>query len=191
MFSLQFSYVQSLSCVRFFVTIDCCTPGFPVHHQLLELAPTHVHWVGDAIEPSHPLSSTSPAFSLSQHQGLFQWVSVFSCMCLYCCCGLCLPCRQVAFEGVTSMVMKPLADHSGHITEEGSMWDYKSWWGWSVWEGHNEDMMAGWPTEVGPKQSKVPHSSPVHGCTFCPSFQLWEPFSKALPQDSNVLWRCI
>ena len=49
------------------------TPGFPVHHQLPELAQTHVHWVCDAIQPSHLLSS--PAFNLSQHQGLFQWVS--------------------------------------------------------------------------------------------------------------------
>ena len=55
--------------------IDCSTPGLPVHHQVLELAQTHVHWVGDAIQPSHPLSSASPpAFSLSRHQGLFQWV---------------------------------------------------------------------------------------------------------------------
>ena len=51
-------------------------PGFPVHHQLLELAQTHVHQVSDTIQPSHPLSSPSPpAFNLSQHQGLFQWVS--------------------------------------------------------------------------------------------------------------------
>ena len=52
--------------------IDYSTPGFPVHHQTLELAQTHVHWVSDAIQPSHPLSfPSSPAFSLSQHQGLF------------------------------------------------------------------------------------------------------------------------
>ena len=52
------------------------TPGLPVHHQLLESTQTHVHWVGDAIQPSHPLSSPSPpAFNLSQHQGLFKWVS--------------------------------------------------------------------------------------------------------------------
>ena len=51
-------------------------PGFPVHHQLLELAQTHDHQVGNPIQPSHPLSSPSPpAFNLSQHQGLFQWVS--------------------------------------------------------------------------------------------------------------------
>ena len=50
-------------------------PGLPVLHCLLEFAETHVHWVGDAIQPSHPLSSPSPTLSLSQHQGLFQWVS--------------------------------------------------------------------------------------------------------------------
>ena len=51
-------------------------PGFSVHHQLPELAQTHVHRVDDAIQPSHPLLSPSlPAFNLSQHQGLFQWVS--------------------------------------------------------------------------------------------------------------------
>ena len=56
--------------------MDCSTPGFPVHHQLPELAQTHVHWVSDAIQSSHPLSSPSPpAFNLSQHQSLFQWVS--------------------------------------------------------------------------------------------------------------------
>ena len=56
--------------------MDCSTPGFPVHHQLSEIAQTQVHWVGDAIQPSYPLSSPSPpAFNLSQHQGLFKWVS--------------------------------------------------------------------------------------------------------------------
>ena len=55
--------------------VDCSTPGFPVFHNLPELAQTHVHWVGDAIQPSHPLSSPSPlSFNLSQHQGLFWWV---------------------------------------------------------------------------------------------------------------------
>ena len=55
---------------------DCSVPDFPVHHQLSELAQTHVHRVSDAIKPSHLLSSPSPpAFNLSQHQGLFQWVS--------------------------------------------------------------------------------------------------------------------
>ena len=52
--------------------IDCSRPDFPVLHYLLEFAQTHVHWVCDAIQPSHPLSPSSPALNLSQHQGLFQ-----------------------------------------------------------------------------------------------------------------------
>ena len=53
--------------------MGCSTPGLPVHHQLLELTQTHVHWVGHAIQPSHPLLSPSPpVFNLSQHQGLFK-----------------------------------------------------------------------------------------------------------------------
>ena len=55
--------------------MDCSTPGLPVHYQLLELAQTHVHWVSDAIQPSHPLSFPSSAFNFSQRQDLFQWVS--------------------------------------------------------------------------------------------------------------------
>ena len=57
--------------------MDCSTPGLPVHHQLPEFTQTHVHQVGDdAIQPSHPLPSpSSPAFNLSQHQGLCQWVN--------------------------------------------------------------------------------------------------------------------
>ena len=69
---VQFSSVQSLSGVRLCDPMDCSTPGFPVHHQLLELTQTHVHRVGDAIQPFHPLLSLSLlAFSLSQHQGQF------------------------------------------------------------------------------------------------------------------------
>ena len=56
--------------------MDCSTPGLPVNCQFLEFTQTHGHWVGDAIQPSHPLLSPSPsAFNLFQHQGLFQWVS--------------------------------------------------------------------------------------------------------------------
>ena len=56
--------------------MDCSTPGLLVHHQLLEFTQTHVHWVGDANQSSHPLLSPSPpALNLSQHQGLFKWVS--------------------------------------------------------------------------------------------------------------------
>ena len=56
--------------------MNCSMPGLPVHHQLPESIQTHVHWVGDAIQPPHPLLSTSlPAFNLSQHQDPFKWVS--------------------------------------------------------------------------------------------------------------------
>ena len=56
--------------------MDCSMPGFPVLHHLPDCTQTHVHWVGDAIQPSHPqLSPFPPAFNLSQHQGLSQWVS--------------------------------------------------------------------------------------------------------------------
>ena len=69
-----FSVVQC--CPTLSHPVDCSTPGFPVLHHLLDLAQTHVHWVGDAIQASHPLSSPSPpAFNLSPHQGLFEWVS--------------------------------------------------------------------------------------------------------------------
>ena len=64
------------SCLTLCEPMDWSTPGSPVHHQLPGLTQTHVHWVGDAIQSSHPLSFTfPPAFNLSQHQGLFKWVS--------------------------------------------------------------------------------------------------------------------
>ena len=69
---VQFSSVAH-SCLTLCDPMDCSMPGFPVHHQLPKLAQTHVYQVGDAIQPSHPLSSSSPpAFRLSQHHGLFQ-----------------------------------------------------------------------------------------------------------------------
>ena len=75
-FSFQFSSVQLLSRVWLCQPMKRSTLGLPVHHQLPESSQTHVHWVGDAIQPSHPLLSLSPpAHNLSQHQGLFQWVS--------------------------------------------------------------------------------------------------------------------
>ena len=63
------------SCLILCDRMDCSTPGFPVLHYVLEFAQTYVHWVGDAIQPSHPLSAPSPAFNLSQNQDLFQSVS--------------------------------------------------------------------------------------------------------------------
>jgi len=91
--------VQFLSCLILCDPMDCSTPGFPVHYQLPEFTQTHVHWVGDAIQPSHPLSSPSPAFNLSQHQGLFKWVSSS---------------HQVA--KVLSFNISPSNEHSGLIS---------------------------------------------------------------------------
>ena len=86
-YPLELAFVLRYVCVCVFVSVssvaqscltlcdpmDHSTPGFLVHHQLLELTQTYVHPVGDAIQPSHPLASPSPpAFNLSQHQGLFQ-----------------------------------------------------------------------------------------------------------------------
>ena len=70
-FSVQFSSVAQ-SCPTLCDPMNCSTPGLPVHHQLPELTQTHVHRVGDAIQPSHPLSSPSPAPNPSQHQSFFQ-----------------------------------------------------------------------------------------------------------------------
>ena len=62
-------------CPTLFDSMDCSMPGLPVHCQLPEFTQTQVHWVGDAIQPSHPrLSPSPPAFKVSQHQGLFIWV---------------------------------------------------------------------------------------------------------------------
>ena len=73
---LGFSSVQSLSHVQLCDLMNCRMPGLPVHHQLPESTQTHVQWLGDAIQSSHPLSSPSlPAFNPSQPQGLFKWVS--------------------------------------------------------------------------------------------------------------------
>ena len=71
----QFSSVAQ-SCLTLCDPMNQSTPGLPVHHQLRKFTQTHVQWVGDAIQPSHYLSSPSPpAFNLSQHHGLFKWVS--------------------------------------------------------------------------------------------------------------------
>ena len=82
--------------------MDCSTPGFPGLHYLLKFAQTHVHWVGDAILPSRPLSTPSlPTLNLSQHQGLFQWVS-----------ALC----QVANVLELQLQHRPSSDYSGLIS---------------------------------------------------------------------------
>ena len=76
--SVQFSSVAQL-CLTLCDPMNCSTPDLPVHHQFPEFTQTHAHWVGNAIQPSHPLSSPSPPVpNPSQHQGLFQWVNFLS-----------------------------------------------------------------------------------------------------------------
>ena len=71
----QFSSIAQ-SCLTLCDPMDWSTPGLPVHHQLPGFTQTHVHWVSDSIQPYHPLFSPSPpALNLSEHQGLFKWVS--------------------------------------------------------------------------------------------------------------------
>ena len=72
--SVQFGSV-SQSCLTLCDPMSRSMPGLPVHHQLPEFTQIHVHQVGDAIHPSHPLSPSPSAFNLSQHEGLFHWVS--------------------------------------------------------------------------------------------------------------------
>jgi len=76
--SVPFSSVAQ-SCLTLCDPMDCSTPGLPVHHPFLELTQTHVHWVGDAIQPSHPLSSPFPlTFNLSQHHVFFRMSQFFA-----------------------------------------------------------------------------------------------------------------
>ena len=98
----QFISVQSLSCPAVCNFMDCGMPGLPVHHQLSELTKTHVHWVSDAIQPCHPLSSPSPpAFNLSQRQ-VFSDESV-------------LPIRWPKYWSFSSNI-SPSSEHLGPIS---------------------------------------------------------------------------
>ena len=99
--TVQFSSVAQ-SCPTLCDPTNHSTPGLLVHHQLPEFTQTHVHWVGDDIQPSHPLSSPSPpAFNLSQHPGLFKWVSSL---------------HQVAKVLEFSFSISPFNEHPGLIS---------------------------------------------------------------------------
>ena len=102
MFSSVHFISVTQSCPTLCDPMNRSTPGLPVHHQLLEFTQTDVHWVTDAIQPSHPLSSPSPpAPNPSQHQGLFQWVGFF---------------HQVAKYWSFSLSISPSNEYSGLIS---------------------------------------------------------------------------
>ena len=112
-------YCQSVSsvaqwCPTLCDPMDHSMPGLPVHHQLLESTQTHVHWVSDAIQPSHLLSSPSlPTFNLSQHQGLFKWVSSS---------------HQVA------KVLESQLQHQSFQWKLSQDWSPLGWTGWISWQ---------------------------------------------------------
>ena len=119
--SVQLSSVAQ-SCPALCNPMDCSTPGFPIHYPFPELTQTHLHWVSDAIQPSHPLSSPSPAFNLSQHQGLFFFFYYFNwrLITLQYCSGFCHVlawishgCTCVPHPEITSH-FPPHPIHQGH-----------------------------------------------------------------------------
>ena len=121
--SVQFSSVAQ-SCLTLCDSMDRSTPGLPVHYQLPEFNQTHVHWVSDAIQPFHPLSSPSPhAFNLSQHQGLLKWVSSS---------------HQGAKAGVSfSTSVLPMNTQD---------WSPLGWTGWNSLQSKGEDSQVSSPT---------------------------------------------
>ena len=108
--------------------MDCSMPGFPVRHQLLELTQTHVHWVSDAIKPSHPLSSPlPPTFSPSQHRGFFKWVILHLRWPKYCSCNFSIsPSNE--YSGLISFRMDwlDLLDVQGTPRESSPTAQFKS-----------------------------------------------------------------
>ena len=115
--SVQFSPVTH-SCPTLCDPMNCSTPGLPVHHQLLEFSQTHVHWVSDAIQPSHPLSSPSPpAPNPSQHQGLF-------------------PISQLFTWGGQSTGVSALASF---LPKKSQGWSPSEWTGWISWQSKSSN----------------------------------------------------
>ena len=103
------------SCPTLWDPMDCRMPGFPVLHHLPEFAQTHVHWIGDAIQPSHPLSPPSPpTSSLSQHQGLFQCCYVWSKYSLL--CNMFHDALHIQWPQYWSFSISPSKEYSGLIS---------------------------------------------------------------------------
>ena len=136
---LLFSVAKS--CLTLCDPIDCSTPGFPDLHHLLEFAQTHVHLVGDAIQTSHPLSSPSlPAFNLSQHQNLFQWVrSSYQILLSHKKKWNCAICRDVnGPRGCHTQCGKSEREKQ-ILYINACMWNLEKWYGWTYLQGGNRD----------------------------------------------------
>ena len=174
----QFSSVAAL-CPTLCDPTEWSTTGYPVLHHLPELARTHVHWVGDAIQPPHPLLSPSPpTFNLSQHQDLFQWVSSY----------------QVAKYWSFSFSISSSNDYTGLISFRIDWFDHLardsqecsptsefesiSFWHSTLWSNYH---IHTWLLEVmynfcNPMNSSLPGSS-VHGIFFWQEYWSGLPFS--------------
>ena len=153
--------------------MDCSTPGFPVHHQLPKLAQTHVQWVGDAIQPSHPLSFPSlPAFNLSQHQCLFQWV---------------LHIRWPKYWSF-SFSISPSNEYSGLISFRIDLLDLLAVQGTlkSLLQHHSFSLLLSYSTS----QYYLPTSIPPF--SFFPWLQSFQVFFllQLLPGSSSKFWSC-
>ena len=132
-YARAFSSVQSLSQVWVCDPMDCSTPGLPVHHQLPEFTQTHIHWVGEAIQPSHHLLSPSPpTFNLSQHQGLFKlWFS--SDICLGVRLQDCMVALFLVFCGTSILSFRRRQWHPTPVLLPGKSHQWRSLVGFSPW----------------------------------------------------------
>ena len=120
-YDLQFSSVTQL-CPTLCDPMNHSTPGLPVHHQLPEFTQIQVHWVGDAIQPSHPLLSPSPpAPNPSQHQGLFKWVSSLQQMAK----GLEYQLQHQSFQWIQWKEFHFLSNVSPHFTSYSRMYGFR------------------------------------------------------------------
>ena len=120
-YDLQFSSV-TLPCLTLCDPTNHSAPGLPVHHQLPEFTQIQVHWVGDAIQPSHPLSSHfPPALNLSQHLGLFKWVSSLHQMAK----GLEYQLQHQSFQWIQWKEFHFLSNVSPHLTSHSRMYGFR------------------------------------------------------------------
>ena len=150
-------------CLTLCDPMDCSMPGFPVHHQHLELTQTHVHWVGNAIQPSNPLSSPSPpTFNLSQHQGLFKWVSSSHQVAKYWSFSFSIsPSNEysglisftmdwfdlLAVQGIVKSLPSTTVQKHLYFSAQPSLWP-KSHICNDYWKNHSPDYMDHWQSDI-------------------------------------------
>ena len=197
--SVQFSSVAQ-SCPTLCTPMNCSMPGLPVHHQLPEFTQTHAHRVGDAIQPSHPLSSPSPpAPNPSQHQRLFQWVKITSNpqICFeYLFRAWCPAGRGVAASETLSLGLFILPDHVCRLSLGNSLFLHLSSGGITLCSAHRASLPyhlhAGIPfffLVLSP--GLVTHSAYFLSCFSHPQIHFWLfewPCSSCVIQGLTSSW---